>query len=74
MFPSQEGQMSESGSSSLSSDEEIDDPGRDPKGMGGPPRNPFGGGSQSGGDRESGPGTERDPLMPAEPEADDNQD
>jgi hypothetical protein len=37
--------MTESGSSSTSSDEEIDDPGRDPKGLN-PPRNPFGGADQ----------------------------
>lgn len=37
--------MSESGSSSLGSNEEIDDPGRDPKGLN-PPRNLFGGADQ----------------------------
>jgi len=44
--------MSETGSSSLGSNSEIDDPGRDPKGIGGPPRNPFGGGP----DQDSGRG------------------
>jgi hypothetical protein len=38
--------MSESGSSSLGADSELEDPGRDPAGMGGPPRNPFGGADQ----------------------------
>jgi hypothetical protein len=37
--------MTESGSSSTSSDREIDDPGRDPAGLN-PPRNPFGGADQ----------------------------
>ena len=37
--------MTESGSSSTSSDQEIDDPGRDPQGLN-PPRNPFGGADQ----------------------------
>jgi hypothetical protein len=56
--------------------DELDDPGRDPKGIGGPPRDMFSGGSQPGGDSgaETGPGTERDPLMPAEPDEDDDRD
>jgi hypothetical protein len=37
--------MSETGSSSLGTNDEIDDPGRDPKGLN-PPRNPFGGTDQ----------------------------
>jgi hypothetical protein len=37
--------MSESGSSSTGTDEEIEDPGRDPKGLN-PPRNLFGGADQ----------------------------
>jgi hypothetical protein len=41
----EEDQMSESGSSSLGANEEIDDPGRDPKGLN-PPRNLFGGADQ----------------------------
>ena len=36
--------MTESGSSALGSDSELDDPGRDPQGLN-PPRNPFGGGT-----------------------------
>lgn len=43
--------MSESGSSKLGADGEIDDPGRDPMGLN-PPRNIFGGG----GDQDSGQG------------------
>jgi hypothetical protein len=43
--------MSDSGSSSLGANEEIDDPGRDPKGLN-PPRNLFGGGP----DQDSGQG------------------
>ena len=38
--------MSETGSSSLGSTSETDDPGRDPVGLGGPPRNPLGGADQ----------------------------
>ncbi len=44
--------MSDTGSSSLGSDSEIDDPGREPKGLGGPSRNPLGGGP----DQDSGRG------------------
>jgi hypothetical protein len=51
LFASQEGQMSESGSSSLGSNEEIDDPGRDPKGLN-PPRNLWGGADQDTGQSE----------------------
>lgn len=38
--------MTTSGSSSLGSNSELEDPGRDPKGIGGPPRNLFSGGEQ----------------------------
>jgi hypothetical protein len=38
--------MGESGSSSLGASSDVEDPGRDPEGMGGPPRNPFGGPDQ----------------------------
>ena len=51
--------MSETGSSSLGANSELDDPGRDPKGLD-PPRNPFGGGpdQDSGrGDPTGSPGT-----------------
>ena len=43
--------MSDTGSSSVGSNSEIDDPGRDPKGLN-PPRNLFGGGA----DQDSGQG------------------
>ena len=46
--------MTESGSSSLGSDSEIDDPGRDPKGLN-PPRNPLAAGSE----QDSGQGQPR---------------
>jgi hypothetical protein len=66
--------MSESGSTSEGSDEEIDDPGRDPKGLN-PPRNLFGGGTDqdSGqGKPEDTPGIEGESMMPEAPtEADD---
>ena len=38
--------MSGTGSSSLGSNSETEDPGRDPRGLDGPPRNPFGGPDQ----------------------------
>jgi len=66
--------MSESGSSSLSSDEEIDDPGRDPKGLN-PPRNLFGGtpDQDSGqGKPEETPGTEGESMMPEAPTEEDD--
>jgi hypothetical protein len=44
-----------SGSSSLGSNSELDDPGRDPKGLN-PPRNPLGGGA----DQDSGQGKPAD--------------
>ena len=57
--------MSESGSSSLDAEEEIDDPGRDPKGLN-PPRNPFGGGP----DQDSGRGEPKGtPDIEGEPES-----
>ena len=65
--------MSETGASTLGDDGDPDDAGRDPKGIGGPPRDVFSGGSQPGGEGETGPGTERDPLMPAEPGEDDDR-
>jgi hypothetical protein len=71
--------MSESGSSgqttSDGAQEEIDDPGRDPKGLN-PPRNLFGGGP----DQDSGqgkpadtPGTEGESMMPEAPTEDDDR-
>ncbi|WP_116453021.1 hypothetical protein [Blastococcus litoris] len=68
--------MSESGSSSLGANSEIDDPGRDPKGIGGPSRNPLGGGpdQDSGrGEAESSPATEGQSMMPESPTEDDDR-
>ena len=62
--------MSESGSTSSSANEEIDDPGRDPKGLN-PPRNFFGGGpdQDSGRAKPTGtPGIEGEPESPTEDE------
>ena len=67
--------MSESGSSSLGSDAEIDDPGRDPKGLN-PPRNLFGAGpDQDSGQAkpEDSPGTEGESMMPESPSEDDER-
>lgn len=55
------------------SETEPDDPGRDPKGIGGPPRNPFGGADQDTGRGEPrgtgnvGPGDKPEPPT-ADPE------
>ena len=64
-----------SGSSSPGSDGELDDPGRDPKGLT-PPRNPLGGGA----DQDSGqgrpddsPSTEGQSMMPESPTEDDDR-
>jgi hypothetical protein len=68
--------MTESGSSSLGADDEIDDPGREPRGLGGPPRNPFGGGpdQDSGrGDPKGSPSTEGQSMMPESPTEDDDR-
>jgi hypothetical protein len=68
--------MSEPGSSSLGADGEIDDPGRDPQGIGGPPRNPMGSGpdQDSGrGDPEAAPGNEGESMMPESPDGDDER-
>ena len=68
--------MSESGSSSLGADSEIDDPGRDPWGLGGPPRNPLGGGpdQDSGrGEPKGSPGTEGESMMPEAPTENDDR-
>ncbi|WP_346619469.1 hypothetical protein [Blastococcus montanus] len=51
--------MTENGSTRLGADSELDDPGRDPKGIAGPPRNPMGGGA----DQDSGRG--EPPTPPA---------
>ena len=68
--------MSETGSSRLGSDSEIEDPGRDPQGIGGPPRNPFGGGpdQDSGrGEPTGSPGTEGESMMPESPSENDDR-
>jgi len=64
-----------SGSSSAGSNSELDDPGRDPKGLN-PPRNPLGGGA----DQDSGqgrpddsPSTEGQSMMPESPTDDDDR-
>ena len=68
--------MSSTGSTSLGSNSELEDPGRDPKGIGGQPRNPMGGGP----DQDSGtgnptgsPGTEGQSMMPESPTDDDRR-
>ena len=61
---------------SSTSDEGIEDPGRDPKGIGGPARNPLGGGpdQDSGrGDPTGSPGTEGQSMMPESPTDDDDR-
>jgi hypothetical protein len=68
--------MSDAGSSSLGANSDIDDPGRDPKGIGGPPRNPFGGGpdQDSGrGEPDDTPSTEGQSMMPESPTEDDDR-
>jgi hypothetical protein len=42
----EEAPMSSTASHGADHDGELDDPGRDPSGIGGPPRNPFGGADQ----------------------------
>ena len=68
--------MSESGSSSLGSGSELEDPGRDPKGLGGPPRNPLGGGADQdsgSGEPTGSPGIEGQSMMPESPSEDDDR-
>ena len=68
--------MSSTGSSSTGSNSELDDPGRDPKGLGGPPRNPLGGGpdQDSGkGEPTGSPATEGQSMMPEAPTEDDDR-
>ena len=64
--------MTESGSSSLGSNSEIDDPGRDPESIGGPPRNPLGGRDQDSGRGrpEDDPGLSGPSDVPESPDAD----
>lgn len=67
--------MSDTGASSLGSDDELDDPGRDPKGLN-PPRNLFGAGpdQDSGrGEPEGAPSTEGQSMMPESPTEDDDR-
>lgn len=74
--------MSEHGSTAAGAGEELDDPGRDPKGLN-PPRNPMSGGfsNPSGGtDQDTGrgepktsPGTEGESMMPESPSDDDSR-
>jgi hypothetical protein len=68
--------MSESGSSSLGENSELEDPGREPRGLGGPPRNPLGSGADqdSGrGEPEGSPSTEGQSMMPESPSEDDDR-
>ena len=68
--------MSSTGSSSLGSNGELDDPGRDPKGLGGPPRNPLGGGpdQDSGtGEPTGSPATEGQSMMTESPTENDDR-
>ena len=68
--------MSGTGSSSLGSNSETDDPGREPRGLGGPSRNPLGGGpdQDSGkGEPTGSPGTEGQSMMPESPTEDDDR-
>ncbi|MGY1692485.1 hypothetical protein [Geodermatophilus sp. SYSU D01105] len=63
-----------SGSSSLGSGEELDDPGRDPKGLN-PPRNPLGAGpdQDSGrGEPKGSPGIAGQSMVPESPEETEN--
>jgi hypothetical protein len=68
--------MSETGASSA--DDQLDDPGRDPKGLN-PPRNPLatgtGGADQDAGQGrpEGSPGTEGESMMPESPTEDDDR-
>ena len=67
--------MSTSGSSSLGSNDELDDPGRDPKGLN-PPRNLMGAGpdQDSGrGEPDDSPGIEGQSMMPESPTDDDDR-
>ena len=64
----------QSGSSRLGSDKELDDPGRDPKGLN-PPRNPFGGTpAQDSGQRkpEETPDTDGESTAPEAPTEEDD--
>jgi hypothetical protein len=76
MVDDEEAVMSETGSSRLGADSELDDPGRDPKGIGGPPRNPFGGGPDQDSGRgkpDDSPNIEGQSMMPESPDGDDDR-
>ena len=67
--------MTESGSSRLGANEEVEDPGRDPKGLN-PPRNLFGGTPDQDigqGKPQETPGTEGESMMPEAPTEDDDR-
>ena len=67
--------MSETGSSSLGSNSDLDDPGRDPKGLD-PPRNPLGAGpdQDSGrGEPDGSPGLTGPSDVPEPPTEDDDR-
>ena len=66
--------MSETGSSAAGANEELDDPGRDPKGLN-PPRNPLGGGpdQDSGrGEPKGSPGIAGQSMVPESPQETEN--
>ncbi len=67
--------MSETGASSLGENSDTDDPGREPKGLGGPSRNPLGGPDQDSGRGEpkGSPGIEGQSMMPESPTEDDDR-
>lgn len=66
--------MSEGGSHSLGSDSDLDDPGRDPKGLD-PPRNPLAGPDQDSGQGppSGSPGTEGETMRPESPTENDDR-
>ncbi|MCW2740882.1 MAG: hypothetical protein JWR45_1304 [Blastococcus sp.] len=73
MTHNEEAVMSETGSSRLGADSEMEDPGRDPEGIGGPPRNPLGGGPDQDSGRgapDDSPGIEGQSMMPEAPDGD----
>ena len=68
--------MSETGSSSLGANSDIDDPGREPRGLDGPPRNPLGAGpdqDSGSGEPKGSPGTEGQSMMPESPSENDDR-
>ena len=67
--------MSESGSSSLGTNGDVDDPGRDPRGLE-PPRNPLGAGPDQDSGRgkpDDSPAIEGQSMMPESPTEDDDR-